>query len=137
MPISKKITTQYRREEKINPSVKVAIALVEAGLATSDRIRVFIVACRLIEANGYVTVEDVMGENLYYRDPERQYVSDQLCAFINRATRKKNIPKALMKNNGETIPGTTRPHNCIVFTPTGRKLWQLLKDCRDNDSKTI
>ena len=135
MPISKKVRTKYRREEKINPSVKVAIALVEAGLATSDRtgdrIRVFIVACRLIDANGYVTVSDAMGENLYYRDPERHYVSDQLCAFMNSVTRKKNIPKALMKNNGETIPGTTRPHNCIVFTVTGKKLWQILKEGRE------
>lgn len=137
MPISKKVRTHYRREENINPTVKAMVAAVEAGLLTGDRIRVFIVACRVIDVKGYVTVTDVMGEDLHYLDPRRHYVSDQLTAFKNDPRKKKRLPKALLKYSGRTIPGTTRPHSCLVLTATGRKLWQLLKDGRDNERKTV
>lgn len=137
MPISKKITTQYRQEEKINHAVKAMVATIEAGLNTADRIRVFIVAGRIIDVKGYVTVNEVMGEELYYLDPNRHYVSDQLTAFKGDPDREKSLPKALLKYNGRKIPGATRPHSCLVFTATGSKLWQLWKDGRDNDSKTI
>lgn len=137
MPISKKVRTEYRREERINPSIKAAVAAIEAGLLTGDRIRVFTVACRVIDVKGYVTVTDVMGEELYYLDRNRHYVSDQLTAFKNDPKRKKRLPNALLKYNGRTIPGTTKPHSCLVFTATGRKLWQLLKDGRSNDSKRV
>lgn len=137
MPITKKVKDHYRREEKINPVVKGLVAAVEAGLTTGDRIRVFVIACGLIEANGYVTVTDVMGEDIYYLDPNRHYVSDQLTAFKNDPHKKKRLPKALLKYNGKKVPGATRPHNCLVFTATGRKLWQLLKDGRDNERKTV
>jgi len=137
MPISEKVRKQYRREEKINPSVKAMVATIEAGLNTADRIRVFIVACRAIEVDGYVTVSNVMGEDLYFLDPNRHYVSDLLTAFKRGPNTKKRLPKALLKKNGKTVKGDTRPHNCLVLTATGRKLWQLLKDGRENERSTV
>lgn len=134
MPLTKKVKTKYRREEIINAGVKATMALVEAGLAThdrsGDRIRVFIVACMAIETKGYITVSGIMGEDLYYRNPYRHYVSDQLSIFMRSPSRQKKIPKALMKLNGDTVKGTTRPHNCVVFTAAGKKLWQVVKDGR-------
>jgi len=137
MPITKRVINEYRKEEKINPSVKAAVAAVEAGLSTGDRIRVFCIAGKLIEANGCVTVTNIMGEDLHYLDRNRHYVSDQLTAFKNDPHKQKRLPKALLKYNGRKVQGITRPHHCLVFTATGKKLWQLLKDGRENDSKTV
>jgi len=130
MPINKKVKNEYRKEEKINPTVKALVAAVEAGLTTGDRIRVFVIACKSIESIGYVTVTAVMGEDLHYLDRNRHYVSDQLTTFKNDPHKNKRIPKALLRLNGKKVPGATRPHECLVFTATGKKLWQILKQGR-------